>query len=176
MRGQVSEPRYRHSVSVLETVTRLADRHGVDEAPLRLAALLHDCARELPNTELLSRCEAWDLPIRDVDRRSPVLLHGRLAARIAEVEHGITDPSVVSAVLWHTAGHPEMSLSDKLFFLADVMEPTRPHGWVDDLRNAAFNDVDHGVLMAIEINEEHLLKTGRVVDPDTYALKEVLLR
>ncbi|MFA5801771.1 MAG: bis(5'-nucleosyl)-tetraphosphatase (symmetrical) YqeK [Thermoleophilia bacterium] len=176
LKGRVSAPRFQHSISVLETVAGLADRHGVDQAPLRMAALLHDCARELPNEELVASAEELGLPVREVDRMSPVLLHGKVAAEIASRELGITDASIISAVLWHTAGHPEMSLSDKVFYLSDVMEPTRQHDWVRELRELAGVNVDRAVLMAIDINITHLDNTGRVVDPDTYALKALLMQ
>ncbi len=166
--------RYEHCISVLETATMLAGKHGVDPGPLRLAALLHDCAREYPHGKLLSQCEEWGLEVRDVDRKSPVLLHGKLAVEIARRDLGLTVPEVVSAVRWHTAGHPDMSLSDKLFYLSDVAEPTNSFDWVTDLRALAMEDVDGAMLMAIGINIEHLDRTGRVVDPDTYLLLDLL--
>ncbi|MHB9054076.1 MAG: bis(5'-nucleosyl)-tetraphosphatase (symmetrical) YqeK [Thermoleophilia bacterium] len=174
LEGRVSAGRYRHSVGVMEAATELSELYGVDPAPLRQAALLHDCAREFSARELVARAEEWGLPVRDVDRQSPVLLHGKLAVVIAERDLGLTDPAMVSAVRWHTAGHPWMSLSDKLFYLADVLEPTSPLPWVPELRVVAHENVDRAVLMAIEINTDHLDRTGRIVDPDTYALKELL--
>ena len=171
---RVTAPRFRHSISVLETVTELADRHGVNQAPLRMAALLHDCARELSHAELVASAEEFGLPVRDVDRMSPVLLHGKVAAEMASRELGVTDPAVISAMLWHTSGHPDMSLSDEVFYLSDVMEPTRPHDWVQQLRELARENVDRAVLMAIDINIAHLDNTGRIVDPDTFALRDLL--
>jgi predicted HD superfamily hydrolase involved in NAD metabolism len=176
LRARVSDGRYRHSLGVFEVVAELARDNGVDPEPLRQAALVHDCAREYSSQELVACCEAWGLPVRDVDRRSPVLLHGRVAVVISERELGLTDPAMVSAARWHTAGHPEMSLSDKLFYLADVIEPTTPLPWVPELKALADDNVDRAVLMAIEINTDHLDRTGRVVDPDTYDLQDLLIR
>lgn len=175
LQARVSDGRFRHSVGVLETVTALARFHKVDEAPLRQAALLHDCAREFSNEKLVAHAEDWGIEVRDVDRKSPVLLHGKLAVIIAERELGMTEPAMVSAVRWHTAGHPQMTLSDKLFYLADVLEPTRPHDWVLELRAVAHEDVDRAVLTAIDINVGHLIRTGRTVDPDTYLFRDLLL-
>ncbi|MFA6000889.1 MAG: bis(5'-nucleosyl)-tetraphosphatase (symmetrical) YqeK [Thermoleophilia bacterium] len=172
----MTTPRFLHSISVLETVTELAGQHDVDPSPLRKAALLHDCARELSNEELVASAEGLELKVREVDRMSPVLLHGKVAAEIASRELGVTDAAVISAVLWHTAGHPDMSLSDKVFYLSDVMEPTRPHEWVQQLKVLAVKNVDRAVLMAIDINITHLDNTGRTVDPDTYALRDLLLQ
>lgn len=175
LQARVSSGRYTHSLSVMEAATELARRYGVDPVPLRQAALLHDCARELSNEELVASAEGWQLPIREVDRRSPVLLHGKLAVVIAERELGLDDPAVLSAIRWHTAGHPEMTLSDKLFYLADVTKPTRDYAWVAGLRVLAHEDVDQAVLMAIGINTDHLDRTGRTVDPDTIDLRDLLL-
>jgi len=175
LEARVSGPRHRHSLEVMEAVTGLAERYEVDPSPLRQAALLHDCAREYGAAELVAAAEGWNLPVREVDRRSPVLLHGKIAVVIAERELDLTDPAMVSAVRWHTAGHPEMSLSDKLFYLADVLEPTSPFPWVPELRALAFENIDRAMLMAIEINTDHLDRTGRTVDPDTYQLRDFLL-
>jgi len=175
LEARVSGARYRHSLGVMEAASDLAGHYEVDSWPLRQAALLHDCAREYGAAELVATAEDWNLPVRDVDRRSPVLLHGKLAVVIAEQELGLTDPAMVSAVRWHTAGHPEMSLSDKLFYLADVLEPTSPLPWVPELRALAFENIDRAVLMAIEINTDHLDRTGRTVDPDTYLLRDHIL-
>lgn len=176
LQARVSRGRYLHSLGVLEAVTGFAEHYEVAPGPLRQAALLHDCAREFTNEELVTTAEEWGLPVRDVDRLSPVLLHGRLAVKIAERDLGLNEPALASAVRWHTAGHPEMTLADKLFYLADVTEPTRHHDWVADLRALALLDVNRAMLMAIGINTDHLDRTGRTVDPDTYVLRELLLR
>lgn len=175
LREKVSEPRYRHSIGVMEAAAELAERYTVSEAPLRLAALVHDCARELPFDKMLARALEWQLEVRDVDRIAPVLLHGKLGLELARRELGVDDPLVSSAVIYHTAGHPEMSLSDKVFFLADHIEPGRHYSHLEELRAAAFDDIDQAMLMAIDINREYLLRKGRPVDPNSLELREVLL-
>jgi predicted HD superfamily hydrolase involved in NAD metabolism len=175
LKEKVSGPRYRHSLGVLDAACELAEQYDVDEAPLMIAALVHDCARELPFGRMLSQAEKWGLEVRDVDRIAPVLLHGKLGLELARREKGVDDPLVTSAVLYHTAGHPEMSLSDKLFFLADHIEPGRSYAHREQLRAAAFDNVDQAVLMAIDTNREYLLGKGRPVDPDSLELRDVLL-
>src|SRR5665811_1307971 len=90
LQARVSGGRYKHSLGVMEATTELARRHGVDQQPLRQAALLHDCAREFSNEDLVATAEEWQLPVREVDRRSPVLLHGKLAVVIGERELGLS--------------------------------------------------------------------------------------
>ncbi len=168
---KVSSRRLLHSEGVLAAATDLADSHGVEAAPLQLAAMVHDCARELAGDELLRRAGEWELPLRQVDRISPVLLHGRVGMEMARRELGIDDPRVVSAVYYHTAGHPDMDIADKLFFLADHIEPGRGYERVDELRRLAAADVDAALLLAIDINLDYLSASGKTVDPDTLALR-----
>lgn len=174
--SRVSQRRFRHSLGVLDAVTGLARHYGADRAPLRLAALLHDCAREMPAPLALLLAKELALPVRDVDCQAPVLLHGRLAAAMAGRDFGLSDPAMASAVIFHTAGHPQMSFSDKLFFLADHIEPGRGHERVEELRPLVFEDIDRAMLFAIECSEIHLAKAGGVIDPDTVELKAELLR
>ena len=75
-KARVSSERFLHSLGVLEAATELARRHGVDETPLRQAALLR-LRPGVFNDELVATAEEWGILVRDVDRGSPVLLHGK---------------------------------------------------------------------------------------------------
>ena len=171
---KVDEERYLHSLRVLELIPELTQAYNVSPEPLRLAALLHDCARGMSDAEMLRAAEEWSLPVRPVDRDCPVLLHGRLAVEMARCELDLTDPVMVSAVLNHTAGHPGMTLADKLFFLADMIEPGRGFDRIVELRAVAYVDADRAMLLAIEINKAHLNAMGRFVDPVTLELQRML--
>lgn len=175
LKAIVSPQRFLHCMGVHETVTALAAGYGQEVEPLQIAALVHDCARELPDEELLAAAQAWGLATRPVDRECPVLLHGRLGVEMARRDLGIDDPVVSSAVIYHTAGHRRMSLSDKLFFLSDHTEPLRSYQGVEELRTVTAQDIDAAVLLAIEINMEHLRAAGKTIDPLTLELHELLL-
>ena len=54
-----------------------------------------------------------------------LLLHAKLGACFANELYGVTDPEILSAIIWHTTGCPEMSLLDKIVFIADYMEANR---------------------------------------------------
>ncbi len=172
--ARVDEERLRHSLRVLELIPGLAAAHGADAEPLKLAALLHDSARGMSDAEMLKSAERLGLPVRDIDRRFPILLHGRLAVEMARRELEIDDAAVLSAVLYHTAGHPLMSLSDKLLFLGDMIEPERALPRLDELRLLAYDDVNGAMRLAIEINRRYLAARGRVMDPLTLELKQAL--
>lgn len=174
LKSRVTPFRYQHTLGVHAQVSKLAKIHGVDPKPLRVAALLHDSMRDVPVDKMVALAEEWELPVRPVDRESPILLHGPLAIEVARREWEITDPVIVSAILYHTAGHKNMSQSDKVFFLADQTERNRTYPRVDEIRDAAMRDLDDAVLLACEINVAYVTSIGQVADPDTLDLMNVL--
>ena len=167
--------RYRHSLRVMEAAGELAQRHGLDGERTMLAALLHDCARGRKNAELLALASEYGLSLREVDRESPVLLHGRVGAELARLELGIDNREVLDAIRTHTAGHPEMDPTGKAVFLADLIEPRRPFPHREALEAAAFDDLDRALLMGVEGNLGHCRRRGLTIDPDSLALREMLL-
>ncbi len=67
-RSRLSEGRYAHTLRVADTAEDLARLHGLDEERTRLAALLHDAARELERDEFLRLAEEWGVPVGDPER------------------------------------------------------------------------------------------------------------
>ena len=73
---KVQEPkRFVHTQGVEYTAAALAMRYGEDVERAQVAGLLHDCAKCMGNDKLLSACEKHHIPVTDVERRNPYLLH-----------------------------------------------------------------------------------------------------
>src|SRR5690606_8966546 len=54
------------------------------------------------------------------------VLHGpAAAARLAE--EGVTDEPLLTAVAWHTLGHPDLDLRGRCLYIADYIEPGRTY-------------------------------------------------
>ena len=79
----------------------------VDEKTALIAGLLHDCAKYLSDKEILKECEKYQLPISQTEQKSPFLLHGKLGAYYAKYKYQIQDPQILSAIAYHTTGHPD---------------------------------------------------------------------
>ena len=173
---RMSPHRFLHTEGVVNTVQKLGTHHAVSELPaLRLAAWIHDAAKETPDAELLAQAEALGCTIRPVERACPSLLHGNVALELARRDLGIDDPVVTTAVLYHTTGAPEMSRADRAFYLADLIEPTRSFAWIAQARVLAYQDLDAALLFALTYQLRRLLKRGMVVDPRGIDLRNQLL-
>ena len=126
-RERLSAKRYGHTLRVADTAEDLARVHGLDRGRARLAALLHDAAREMPSEEFLGLADSWNLPVGQPERESPKLLHGPVAAELARRELGVDDGDVLEAIRVHTVGQPGMDPLALVLFVADKIEPARQY-------------------------------------------------
>lgn len=127
-----------------------------------------DCAKYLSSEEKLSECERYGIPVSAYERKNPELLHAKLGACFANELYGVTDPEILSAIIWHTTGCPEMSLLDKIVFIADYMEANRNQAEdLPEVRALAFKDLDACLRLILEDTIAYLAKKKSVTDPMT---------
>ena len=145
---------------------KLAARWGADEGMAREAAILHDITKKLSMGEQLILCEKYGILIDDLERASDKLLHGKTGAEIARNEFGVSVP-VYEAIKWHTTGKRDMSLLEKVIYLADYVEETRSFDGVERLRALSYEDIDRAMILGLEMSIEDLNERGITVHPNT---------
>jgi predicted HD superfamily hydrolase involved in NAD metabolism len=173
-RERLSEKRYAHTLRVADTAERLARIHGLDQARVRLAALLHDVARETEPDEFLRLAAAWDLAVGEPERESPKLLHAPLAAELARRELGVEDEEVLGAVRAHTVGRAGMGSLALALYVADKIEPARDYPSVERLRKLASEDLREAAAEALRRVIAHNEERGRPIHPSSRAMLEWL--
>ena len=155
----LTEKRYAHTIGVQHTAACLAMRYGESIEKASVAGLLHDCAKCLSDDVLLQECERYHLEITDLERRNPYLLHGKLGAYYARHKYNIMEDDICEAIKYHTTGRPQMTLLEKIIFIADYVEPTRREiPGLDIIRKEVFVNIDKAVCMALE-NTLHYLES-----------------
>lgn len=136
----LSPARYRHSIEVMHLACKLAGIYGVEPDLAVIAGLLHDVAREIAPRDLLTMAETMGLNIDEVERKAPVLLHGKVGAELLRREWGQDNPAVLQAVAQHITGAPVMPLISQIVFIADFAEPGRQYGPAHIARRLAMNN------------------------------------
>lgn len=160
LEGSLTSKRFTHSLNVMKTSVELASKYAVNVEKCAMAGLLHDCARDIKGDELFEQCDKFQISIDEVSKAQPVLLHGPLGAAIAKTSYGITDEHVLKAIRYHTTGREEMTLLEKIVFIADYIEPGRNFPDVTKVRNMAFSDIDKAILMSLERTIMYVMSKG----------------
>ena len=172
--SMVRAKRIPHIKGTEEEAVRLAKRWGVDELTARRAAILHDCTKYLELDEQLALCRKYGVELDGLEQRAVKLLHSKTGACIAKHIFG-EDEQVYQAIFWHTTGKADMSLLEKVIYLADYIEPTRDFDGVEPLRALAYEDIDKALLMGMNMTIEEMEQRGNPVHRNTRAARDWLL-
>ena len=160
--------RYEHTLGVAYTAACLAMRYGYDMEKAYITGLLHDCAKCMSNKDKIEYCEKHDIPITEVEQDNPSLLHAKVGAEMSRRKFDIEDPEIYQAIFYHTTGHPNMSLLDKIIYISDYMEPHRDEAPnLDLVRKQVFVDIDQALLTILKDSVAYLDKSDKTVDPMT---------
>lgn len=176
MKKEMDDSRFEHTLGVMYTSAALAMRYGYDLDKAMLAGLMHDCAKCMPNAKKLKMAEKNHLEITDLERKNPFMLHAKLGALLAQKKYDIDDEEILSAIRWHTTGRPDMTLLDKIVYVADYIEPKRDKAPnLKEIRKMAFEDINQALLKILEDTLGYLGDSTDSVDPMTRETYEFYL-
>lgn len=157
----LKKKRYSHTLGVRYTAAALAMRHGCSIEQAQMAGLLHDCAKGYSGEELLAMASKYKLEISKAEMENPHLLHAKVGAYLAEHKYGVKDQEILSAIRFHTTGKPDMTMLEKIIFIADYIEPNRK--MLDGLpqcRALAFEDLDMAMYQILKNTLDYLRGQG----------------
>lgn len=169
-----SEKRKTHTEGVRREAMALAERYGADPEKAELAALFHDMYRGVSEDVLNYYVKHLRLDKKYMNNCN--LAHGKIAAVMMERDYGVTDPDIINAVSYHTTGRPDMSLLEKIIYIADAIEPGRNYPGVDDLRNLAWKDLDRACLLSLSGTIDFVKGQGHFLDTDTIEARDYFLQ
>lgn len=170
VRELVTPDRFAHISRVAVLALDIASANSfspADRDRVLLAALLHDAARDMPDSDLLTLVS----PENPVEESHPLAMHGRAARRLAD-GWGVADPVVLGAIEGHVFGVEAGDHVGAAVYVADVSEPAR--GVNDDVRELALQDLWAAYARAVACKVEYLRAEGKEIHPATLRAYEAL--
>lgn len=166
-----------HVLRVEVEAERLAKLHDVDPLRARIAALGHDLVRDKSGTELLALASRCCLDPDDVERATPVLVHGPVAARILALEYRLDDGELLAGVDCHTTARAGMAALEKVLFIADKVEEEklqRYPAW-REVRDLAQTSLDRALLRFLDLHFEEAVQRRWLVHRRSLEARNELL-
>jgi predicted HD superfamily hydrolase involved in NAD metabolism len=163
LKTTLTQERFEHSLLVMETAEELSGRFGLDAELVKVAALLHDAAKDLSNDKILSLAKAYGWEIDPVEEAHGKLLHAPASAQLVKEQFDINDTQILNAIAYHTVGRPAMTEIDKIIYLADHIEPTRDYPGVEKVRALAKTNLDEAIVACIDSMLTFLIQYGKPV-------------
>lgn len=172
IRGRIQKllkpKRYLHTLGVIETATKLAEIYGCDVEKARMTALLHDCAKYMPEKDKMEICAKYGVCVSEIEKKNTELLHGKAGALFAKEQFRVSD-DITDAIFYHTTGNPDMSLLTQIIFVADYIEPGRNHiSQLPELRKLAETDINKATAQILHYTLSYLnQQPSQNIDPMT---------
>lgn len=166
LKAQVSEKRFKHCLGVEKAAGELAERYGADVATARLAGLLHDYAKELPDSDFLALIDQYKLD-PDLKNWGNNVWHGMVGWLKVRADFPGIAPEILRAIESHTVGSGEMTTLDKIVYVADYIEAGRDFEGVEEAREIAERSLDAAVAYETARTVEFLAQKYIKIYPQT---------
>lgn len=158
----LKDDRKAHVRGVRKMAAELAKRYGADVEDAERAGLLHDVTKAIDGPLQLTFCREYGIFLNKFSSENPKTLHALTGSYAAQRLFGEND-AVVTAIRWHTTGRPEMSLLEKIIYLADYAEENRRFPGVEELRKTVLRDLNEGMVMGLEMTMAQLTAQKREI-------------
>ena len=167
LKSSLKKKRFEHSLGVCAEAVRMAELFGTDAKKAYIAGLLHDCAKCLTRDEERKICEKYNFEPDEMTKICHPVLHAPLGAVVAQYEYGVKDTEILDAIRYHTVARADMTLLDKIVYVADMTEPHRDYEGVEILRRLSKKNIDAAFCEAVRQSLLHNVKKGAVIHPGT---------
>ena len=162
------ERRFNHTLGVAKEAQRIAKKYGASLEKAYLTALLHDCAKNLDeyyNEDFLSLCKKYGARVDEYAEKEKALMHAFLGAEVARKDYNIDDEEILNAIYYHTTARKNMTLLEKIIYVADMTEPGRTMEQADTIRELLKKDLDEALIYSLGCSIKHVIKKGMIIHP-----------
>lgn len=174
LKETLSEKRYNHSIKVMEKSEELAKIYNVNIETARLTGLAHDIAKEMTMEQYEEYAKNHNMEITKQDREAPMVLHAKIGANICKNKFNFTK-EMQEAVHYHTTGRKNMSILEKIIYVADKIEDSRKYDIVELLRKLAKIDLDETIRIIVDYNITNAIDRKRVIHPLSIDLRNEII-
>lgn len=167
LKTRLTSQRLYHSICVAEKAQHLADIFGGDRDKSYTAGLIHDIMRYEPAEKMIEIIERDGQILSESEKNITVTLHAVAGEVYLRTELGVTDEEILSAVRYHTTGKEDMSLLEKIIYVADLTSDDRDYPDVKEVRAMAEESLDKTCLRGLSFTIEDNARKCRPIHIDT---------
>ena len=176
VKSVLSEYRFTHSLGVAKKAIELAKIYGVQEEIAKKVGIAHDIAKEMTDEEMIEYAKVNNIRIDEIETVKPSLLHGKIGADIAAKKFGFTQ-DMINAIKWHTTGRENMSMLEKIIYVADKTEENRKGTRfnLEKSRELSTQNIDETLIFLMNEFITYNVKNEWLIHPETIKARNDLL-
>ncbi len=167
LKEKLDDYRYNHCLAVAKQALYLAEKYGANKEDAYVAGLLHDITKNESYENQLRFIKDCGIILDDVLKNSPKLLHAVTGALFVEKNFNIHNKEILNAIRYHTTGKADMTLLEKIVYIADYTSADRNYPDVDVVRGLVEKSLDSAILYALSYTIKNLVDKQCAVHIDT---------
>lgn len=168
LKEKLTPSRLYHSICVAEQAQHLAEKFGADTEKAYTAGLIHDIMRYEPPEEMLKLIDSdGKYKLTPLERKITVTLHAVAGEIYLRTKLGVTDEEILSAVRYHTTGKEDMTLLEKIIYVADLTSEDRDYPDVAEVRETAELSLERATLRGLSFTIESNAQKNKPIHIDT---------
>lgn len=175
VKEKLSEKRFYHCECVMNRCIELAKKFGYNIDIAAKVGIAHDIAKEMPSDSKLKYVEENNILIDEIERENPTLLHAKIGADIAIKKLEFSE-EMGQAIRAHTTGIPNMSLLDKILFIADRTSIERGFQDIEYLNSLLDKSIDEAVIYIIDKKIMLQIEKRAAMHTDSIIARNYLLK
>ena len=166
VKSRLSEKRFYHSVCTMQRAEEYAKIYGEDEEKIKLIAIAHDIAKQLKPEEVEKLVKKYNIKLDDMEKENIALSHSKIGAEICKNEFGF-DENMANAIAFHTTGRENMTILEKIIFVADATGSDRNFEDTQDVNQLAKNNLDEAMIKILIETIKDIVENKKTMHLDT---------
>ena len=172
----LKENRYVHSLNVADSAKELAQKYGCDEEKAYTAGLLHDVMKNASDFELLSAIDKAGDELTCCEKANKKLWRAVAGTAFLKTELNIKDVDILNAVRYHTTARKNMTVLEKVIYVADFISADRDYPGVEEVRAAAEESLEKAMMIGLEFCIHEIVERKQILHPDSVdAYNEIVI-
>ena len=166
--NRLSSKRFNHCQMVAKAAKELAILYNEDEQKAEIAGILHDIVKEKSKEYLLYIMEECGVNLSEIEKNTPQIWHSIVGALYCEKYLGIEDKQIINSIKYHTTASRDMTVFEKIIYMADCISDDRKHEDVNIERELVKEDLDKALLFQLKKCITLLCEREVLIHPKTF--------
>lgn len=166
VKRRLSYKRFNHCICTMKRAEEYAKKYKQDQEKIKLVALTHDIAREIKKEDIPNILRKYNVRLDEMEKYNVNLSHSKIGAQICKKEFGF-DNQMCNAIRFHTTGRENMSMMEKILFVADATGEDRHYENTEKIYKLALKNIDLAIIEIIKDTIQDLSNKKRKIHLNT---------
>lgn len=176
LKEMLPERRLKHSLNVSKCAVKLSEIYKCDREKAEIAGLVHDCAKYFTDEQIEDCIEKFNIELDPLEMNNIALSHSVIGSYVAVDVFNISDKEIINAIKYHTTGKENMSLLEKIIYMADLIEEGRNFPRVEELRELTYSGkLDEALILSFNNTIKFVIDNNQLIHPRTVKARNYIL-